>query len=138
MAREAGARASRSHRLGLPLAVCGALLILVAVCLRAFFPHEGEVFLRDAVVVRADSSRGIPVISDAAQHAAGDEMVAFVRRGQQAEIAALQLKRERIDNDAARLAEALMLMLETLETFDSDLSIVTATSGVAAISLHAD
>ena len=106
VARGAGAGASRSHRLGLPLAVCGALMILVAVCLRAFLPLEGEVFLRDAVVVRADSSRGTPFISDAAQHAAGDEMVSFVRRGQQAEIAALQLKRERIDNDAARLAEA--------------------------------
>ena len=106
VARGAQARAGRCYRLGLPLAVCGALLVLVSLCLRAFFPHQGELFLRDAVVVRADSTRGAPVISNAAQHQAGDEMVSFVRRGQHAEIAALRLKRERIDNDAARLSEA--------------------------------
>lgn len=106
LARGGQAGVSRYHRIGLPLAVCGALLILVSLCLRAFLPRLGEVFMRDAVVVRADSSRGTPVISSAAQHASGEEIVSFVRSGQQAEIEALRLKRERIDNDAARLAEA--------------------------------
>lgn len=106
VARGGQAPSNRWYRFGLPLAVLGALAVLVSLCMRAFFPRRGEVFLRDAVVVRADSSRGTPVVAIGAEHEEGDEFVSFVRRGQQAEIAALRLKRERIENDTKRLAEA--------------------------------
>ena len=105
-ADERNGQMSLLRRCGLPLAVIGGLLLTVSLCLRTFFPRRGEVFLRDAVVVRADDSRGTPVIKDASTRDAGEDLVSFVRRGQDAEIAALRLERDRVVNDAKRLVEA--------------------------------
>lgn len=105
-AQEGHSQMSWLRRCGLPLAVLGGLLLTVSLCLRTFFPRRGEVFLRDAVVVRADDSRGTPIIEDASTREAGEDLVSFVRRGQDAEIAALRLERDRIVIDAKRLVEA--------------------------------
>jgi|GEM_PF-6629919 len=105
-AQGANRRVSWVRRCSLPVAVLGGLMLLVSFCLRTFFPRRGEVFMRDAVVVRADVSRGTPVIVADARHAAGEKLVAFVRSGQDAEVAALRLKRDRIVNEAGRIPDA--------------------------------
>lgn len=93
-------------RLVLPLGVIGSLAIILSLSLRTFFPRKGELFVRDTIVVRADPDRGAPVVASADDLAAGDVLASFERPGLRADLAGLELERERIANERAMLRES--------------------------------
>jgi hypothetical protein len=93
----------RLQGLLVPVGLGGVLLVLFSFALRGFFPRQGEILMRDTLVVRAEPARGQPHISSQPEIEAGQSIVRFARAGDEAEREALRHQIERVQAERAQL-----------------------------------
>ena len=93
-------------RMLVPLGVAGAFAIILSLSLRTFFPRKGELFLRDALVVRADSVRGTPSTAKVDQLRSGEALLRFEKAGQDAELERLSIETKRLAVEREKVSHA--------------------------------